>query len=158
MSNDDKLIYLISTAQHLLKNHLKNELIKENVVITPSHTTILFTLQKHGPQTMNSLSKLLFVKNSTVTGLVDRMENNGFVSRNAVGSDRRKWDIAITDEGLQEITKATSIVKTINDKIKEGCTERDIESVKKVLTLFYSKFGGTTENDRKNQVGHTGTG
>ena len=146
MANDDRLIYLISTAQHLLKNHLKNELIRENVSITPSHTTILFTLQHDGPQTMNALSKLLFVKNSTVTGLVDRLERNGFVSRNAVGNDRRKWDIAITEGGLREIEKAKTIVNGINDKISEGCTTLEIEAVKKVLTMFYSKFGPESKN------------
>ncbi len=141
MAEDDRLIYLISTAQHLLKNHIKNELRKENVVITPSHTSILFTLMDNGPQTMNSLSNVLFVKNSTITGLVDRLEKNGFVSRNAVSNDRRKWDIAITEKGVNEIKKAKSVINAINDEIKEGCTQQEIEAIKKVLTLFYSKFG-----------------
>ena len=141
MSENDKLIYLISTAQHLVWNYLKNELKKENVILTPPQTTILFSVMKYGSQSMNALSKLLSIKNSTTTGLVDRLEKNGLVSRNTVSNDRRKWDIAITKEGIKEIAKAKTVVNAVNDEIKKGCTKQEIEAMKKVLTLFYSKFG-----------------
>ena len=143
MSENDKLIYLISTAQHLLWNHLKNELKKESIIITPSHTTILFSLMKYGPQTMNELSNLLFIKNSTVTGLVDRLEKIGLVSRNTVSNDRRKWDISITKKGIKEIGKAKAVINAVNNEIKKGCAKQEIEAMKKVLKLFYSKFGET---------------
>lgn len=146
MPENDKLIFLISTAQHLLKTHLQNELKKEGVLLTPSHTSILFALQKFGPQSMNSMSKILHVKNSTVTGLIDRLEKNELVSRNAVGNDRRKWDIAITEKGEQEITKAQNIVNRVNEKIKEGCSKEEVEVFKKVLGLFYAKFGNSLGN------------
>lgn len=141
MSENDKLIYLISKAQHLMWNFLRNELKKENVILTPPQTTILFSLKKYGPQSMNALSKLLSIKNSTTTGLVDRLEKNGLVSRNTVSNDRRKWEIAITKGGITEIKKAQTVVNAVNDEIKKGCTKQEIEAMKKVLTLFYSKFG-----------------
>ena len=96
---------------------------------------------KYGPQSMNALSKLLFIKNSTTTGLVDRLEKNGLVTRNTVGNDRRKWNIAITKEGRKEIMKAKTVVNAVNEEIQIGCTKQEIEAMKKVLTLFNSKFG-----------------
>ena len=141
MPANDKLIYLISKAQRLVWNYLNNELKKENVMITPPQTTILFSIMKYGPQSMNALSKLLFIKNSTTTGLVDRLEQNGLVTRNAVGNDRRKWNIAITKEGRKEIMKAKTVVNAVNEEIQIGCTKQEIEAMKKVLTLFNSKFG-----------------
>jgi DNA-binding MarR family transcriptional regulator len=141
MSETDKLIYLISKAQRLVWNYLNSELKKEDVIITPPQTTILFSIMKYGPQSMNALSRLLRIKNATTTGLVDRLENNGLVTRNAVGEDRRRWDIDITEKGVAEITKAKTIVNEVNDKIKEGCSKREIEALKKVLSLFDAKFG-----------------
>ena len=141
MAENDKLIYLISKAQRLVWNYLNNELKKENVVITPPQTTILFSIMKYGPQSMNALSKLLFIKNSTTTGLIDRLEKNGLVRRSPVGNDRRKWEIDITKKGIKEIIKAKTVVNAVNEEIKEGCTTQEIESMKKVLTLFNSKFG-----------------
>lgn len=141
MSENDKLIYLVSKAQRLVWNHLNNELKRENVNITPPQTTILFSIMKYGPQSMNALSRLLRIKNATTTGLVDRLEENGLVTRNRVGGDRRKWDVAITERGVAEITKAETIVNAVNEKIKEGCSRQEIEAMKKVLALFEAKFG-----------------
>jgi DNA-binding MarR family transcriptional regulator len=141
MAENDKLIYLISKAQRLVWNYLNNELKKEDLNITPPQTTILFSIMKYGPQSMNALSRLLRIKNATTTGLVDRLEKNGLVSRNTVGDDRRRWDVDITEKGVAEIAKAKTIVNAVNDKIKEGCSKREIEAVKKVLSLFDDKFG-----------------
>ncbi len=140
MVNSDKLIYLISTAQHLLRNHLKSEFEKGSLTITPSHSAMLFYLLDNGPQTMNELSNLLFIKNSTVTGLIDRLEKNGIVKRNHVGNDRRKWNISITSKGIDEITKAKAIINKINSEIKDGFSEQEIESMAKVLSSFTDKF------------------
>ena len=98
---EKRVLDVIQKNKELLKSN--NELKKENVIITPPQTTILFSIMKYGPQSMNALSKLLFIKNSTTTGLVDRLEKNGLVSRNTVGNDRRKWDIAITKEGIKHV-------------------------------------------------------
>ncbi len=142
MSNnsDDRLIFLILTAQHLLKKRLQEEFRREEVLITPSHTGILFTLEEKGPQSMNSLSEFLFVKNSTVTGLIDRLEKNRLVRRNPVGGDRRSWHISITGKGLEELDKARKIIHRINDEIKEGHPESDLKGMKNVLGAFFSKF------------------
>ncbi len=140
MPDNDKLIYLVFTAQHLLKKYLQNEFRKEKILITPSHTGILFSLLKNGPQTMNALSKMLFIKNSTVTGLIDRLENKKMVQRNSIGSDRRKWNISITDKGIEEVNKAQVIIKRINSEIKDGNQTSEIKGMQKVLKGFFQKF------------------
>jgi len=140
MPDNDRLIFLVFTAQHVLKKYLQDEFRKEKILITPSHTGILFSLVKNGPQPMNALSKLLFIKNSTVTGLIDRLEKNQLVQRNPVGSDRRTWIISITDKGVKEINRAKIIINRINGEIKEGNPASDVKAIQKVLTGFFKKF------------------
>ncbi len=140
MSKNDRLIYLISTAQHLLKNHLKDRFKQEGIKITPTHSAILFLLMEKGPMLMNDLSRELYIENSTVTGLVDRLEERGFVSRLPVSNDRRKWNIAITREGIKEIKKTQEIINSVNSMIGEGFTREDIKSLQKILNSFFEKF------------------
>lgn len=140
MSKNDRLIYLISTAQHLLKNHLKDRFKQEGIKITPTHTAILFLLMEKGPMLMNDLSRELYIENSTVTGLVDRLEEKGFVSRLSVSNDRRKWNISITQEGIKEIKKTQEIIKSVNSMIGEGFTTDDIKSLQNILNSFFEKF------------------
>ncbi len=140
IKDTDKLIYLVSTAQHLLKNHLIGEFKKKGLQISPSHSPILFLLEKNGPMQMNDLSSRMYIENPTMTGLIDRLEAKGLVTRVVVEHDRRKWNIAITPKGLKEIAKAKKIIHAVNEKISEGFTGPEIESFKKVLAGFFNKF------------------
>ena len=74
MSRDDRLIYLVFTAQQKLRTHLKNAMADAGVSITPAQSGILFLLKKKNGQTMSELSSVLSLDNSTLTGLVDRLE------------------------------------------------------------------------------------
>jgi len=140
MPESDRLIYLTSTAQHLLKNYMMGAFKRDGMKITPSHSTILFSLLKKNPQSMNDLGKILHIENSTVTGLIDRLEKGGFVERTSDPADRRKWNISITENGVREIKKAGKTIKRINEIIKDGHSKEDIEAFKRVLNSFFDKF------------------
>ncbi len=137
--NDNRLIFLSLSAQHLLKNHFIYEFKKNGIQITPAHTGILFSLLE-GHKSMNNLSKLLNIRNSTVTGLIDRLEAKNFVERVSDLGDRRRWNIRITDMGKEELIKARPIIKRINDDIAEGFTEDEINAFKKVLKSIINKY------------------
>jgi len=95
---------------------------------------------RNSPLSMNDLSKILHVENSTVTGLIDRLEKSNFVQRTPDFKDRRKWNVSITDNGIEEIERAGKIIKKINNKIEENNTKEDIEAFKRVLNSFFGKF------------------
>jgi len=138
---DDRLIYLIFSAQHKLRAYLKNEMAEAGVSITPAQSGILFLLRKKDGQTMSELSSVLSLDNSTLTGLVDRLERSGFVKRNASAADRRASLVFITDRGGEEIERARVVIRRVNDRIREGFAEGEIESFKKVLRSFFERFG-----------------
>jgi DNA-binding MarR family transcriptional regulator len=61
-----------------------------------------------GPRKMSELAQALFCDNSNVTGIVDRLEERGFVRREAAEGDRRVKLLVLTKEGERmriEITK-----------------------------------------------------
>lgn len=62
-----------------------------NVLMVLHHAT--------DPLTQNDLGGLLLIDKSNVTGLIDRMENDGLVRRNTVPDDRRSYHITLTDKG-----------------------------------------------------------
>lgn len=139
MENDDRLIYLLSKAQHRIGTYMKKFLLSRNVKVTGVQTGILFLLEKRS-HTMTELSKELAIDNSAITGLVDRLEKSGFAVRKVNPNDRRTFLISITESGLDEVAKAKVIVKEVNEKIKEGFSEEEIDNFKCVLNSFFSKF------------------
>ena len=142
MEGDDRLIYLISTAHHLMKGHMVARFRESGLEITPSHSTILFLLEERGPMQMNEIGAAMHIENPTVTGLVDRLENKGFVERVIVENDRRKWNVTITASGRNEIEKARGVIHAINAEIADGMTKKELDAFKKALNGFFVKFGG----------------
>lgn len=60
---------------------------------------ILYTLQRNGEMPMSRLAEVLNVSLSNATGLIDRIEERGFVERTRVPEDRRIVLIRVTEAG-----------------------------------------------------------
>jgi DNA-binding MarR family transcriptional regulator len=118
----NKTFYLLSATQHLMENHLKKEFARNRLSITPSHCPVLFILLDQGPQAMNKLSEITHLENATITGLIDRMESKGLVSRSFDPSDRRKIIVTITARGVEEIQKGKKSYKKSTSKLRNNAT------------------------------------
>lgn len=140
MPTDDRLIYLVFTAQQKLKTYLNNTLSSEGVTVTPAQAAILFLLREKDGQSMSELSQVLSMDNSTVTGLVDRLQRSGLVTRRANPDDRRISLIRITPQGVEEIKKAKPVITRVNERIKTGLSEQEINTFKGILNSFFEKF------------------
>ena len=60
---------------------------------------IMYTLQRTGEMTMSRLADVLNVSDSNATGLVDRLEERGFIERTRVPEDRRVVLVRLTGGG-----------------------------------------------------------
>ena len=69
-----------------------------------SQTRLLGVLRDREP-TMNELAKLLGLDKSSISGLVERAERRGLVSRVSSMSDRRKVSVVLTDEARSIVTE-----------------------------------------------------
>lgn len=72
-------------------------LVKLGVSMTQVH--VLSMLQRHGDVPMSRLAELIDVSLSNATGLIDRMEERGYVERDRVPDDRRVVIVRMTDLG-----------------------------------------------------------
>jgi len=143
MKNDDRLIYQLFMAQQKLRTYITNALITEGIKVTLGQAGILFLLRRDDGQTMTELSKILGVKNATLTGLIDRLERSAYVIRKASKNDRRSIRIYITPEGIKECDKAKPVIKTVNEEIKFGFSQEEIEVFKRVLNRVLQMFNQT---------------
>lgn len=137
---DDRLLFLMSKAQHALKNHVKREFSNGGVEFTPAQMGILFALKLKNNLSMNQLSEIISIDNAAVTRHVDTLERNGLITRAQDPGDRRKYMVCITERGIAEADKAKVIVRRINTMIKEGFSEQEVEVFKKMLNSFFEKF------------------
>jgi DNA-binding MarR family transcriptional regulator len=140
MPHDDRLIYLLFTAQQKLRTYLKKMMTKENVRVTTAQAGILFLLKQKDGRTTSELSQILSIDNSTITGLVDRLEKTGLVRRDASPHDRRASHVFINPQGIEEVDKAKRVIKMVNQEIKNGFSAEELESFNRILKSFFHKF------------------
>jgi MarR family transcriptional regulator, organic hydroperoxide resistance regulator len=101
-----------------MSRHSKHLL--ENYNITIPQLICLQEIFQHGPISLSALTKIVFLNNSTVTGIVDRLENRGFVQRTRISKDRRQVHAEITQTGIEFIEKSPPpLRKTFFNRLAE---------------------------------------
>ena len=140
MPTNDRLIYQVFLAQHRLRIYLKKALTVRGIHVTVPQTGILFLLRGKDGQSMTEFSQALSIDNSTITGLIDRLEKTGFVRRDASSADRRMFRVYVTPRGVEESKRAKVVINEVNEEIKSGFSKNEIEIFKRVLNSFSEKF------------------
>jgi len=140
MAVEDRLIFLISKVCQKLIINLQKAFSESGIEVTPIQVMLLFFLQKNNGSSLTQISQGLMLENPTITGLIDRLEKSGYVKRSDHPNDRRVYLIHLTERGKKAANKALPIVKRLNEQVKEGYSEGEIENFKKVLIGVFNKF------------------
>jgi DNA-binding MarR family transcriptional regulator len=99
-------------------------LVRLGISMTQLH--VLNLLDRHGEMAMSRLADMLDVSMSAATGLVDRIEEHGYVERIRVPSDRRIVLARITEAGRQLLDDIDSVQTEILDRILDGLDETQL--------------------------------
>jgi len=78
-----------------------------------------------------------------MTGMIDRLEKSGFVTRQTDPEDRRALLICVTAAGLEEADRAKPVIRRVNEAIRSSCGEQDLEGFKRVIDEILKQFKGT---------------
>lgn len=97
--------------------------------LTSSQSNVLRTLYHVGPLSSVDLSRHLYVTASNMTGLVDRLEKKGLVSRVRKEGDRRVMLIVLTSSGL-ELSQV--LPDPLESKLISGLGHMPVDKVKEL--------------------------
>ncbi len=79
--------------------------------ITSPQLLCLQTLHDDGPLTTSALAKLIHLSNSTTVGILDRLEQKGWVQRERSTRDRRIVLVYITEAGEMALENSPSLLQ-----------------------------------------------
>ena len=102
---------------------------------------VLGILRDHGSMTPSELGERLIVTRATVTGLLDSLEQRGFVRRSANRADRRSLVVAITPEGLSVLQELRTIVHRQEKAWMAGLSEPELSSYVEQLHRIQDSVG-----------------
>ena len=115
-------------------NYLYNKELNKTYQVSAPQLSSLLALHENGPMPPSQIAKYIMVNSSTVTGIIDRLEQKGLVERSRISPDRRVITIALTEKG-QELAK--NAPPPIQKKIVDGLQKlppNEIEKIVQALT------------------------
>lgn len=89
----EAVIYLYTESRRITKD------LAKKAQLTGPQLTVVKMLESVGDLSLSDLSERIRAQNSTVTGIIDRMEREGLVTRRRSKADRRVIHIALTKRG-----------------------------------------------------------
>jgi DNA-binding MarR family transcriptional regulator len=106
MQKSERMIMLLDEVLEvaILVNRDMNSSLGE-YGLTPARTHLLWELFQRGPTTQRLLADALGVSARNVTGLVDGLEETGFVTREPHPQDRRAALVTLTDRSTEVMTQ-----------------------------------------------------
>lgn len=90
---------------------------------------------------MSQLSGVLKVSNGNVTGIVDRLVDDGFVARSPVPGDRRAWRVSLTSRGLKEFERQAIAHVGWVDELLVAISSSDAEKMMTDLDSVTAQIG-----------------
>ncbi len=108
------------------------QLISKYGITTPQLICLQHMLE-HGPMTTGMLAQAVSLSPATVTGILDRMERRGLVTRERRPEDKRRVLVAITESGRGAAEAAPSYLAERLSHALEGLPEDDRRKIQRVI-------------------------
>lgn len=124
---------------------LGNErLLKRGVSV--AHLHLLSMLERHGEQPMSRIADLLDVSLSNATGIIDRLEERGYVERRRVPTDRRIVLVRATDQAAQLLTELEILRNDVIQAVLDHLDATQLERLERSLEDLRGAIAATIDS------------
>ena len=124
----EAIVYLYTESRRLTKE------VAARYGLTGPQLTVVKMLEALGDLSLSRLSEKIRAQNSTVTGIVDRMEREGLVTRARSAVDRRVVHIKLTPKGARLAREVPVEPMEIVRQVLLGLSEDDTRELLRILT------------------------
>jgi DNA-binding MarR family transcriptional regulator len=101
--------------------------------LSPSEGHVLSYLRGYGPAPVGELVRVFGIKQSTLTSMLDRLEQAGLVRRELNPDDRRSFLVHLSDDGAALTKRTNRILEKLEDEIRGRVSARDVKGFQAVM-------------------------
>ena len=127
--------YLLTGAQHTGFQYMKKNLAQFD--ITPIQYGVLGCIWEFDMHNPKDIAAHLGVENSTISGILERMENKGLIRRMIDSTDRRYIYIELTDVSRDLEIPVRTVVTEVDRKVLEIFDGEEEAALKNALRRLY---------------------
>lgn len=101
--------------------------------LTPVQYAALLAIRNHSGVDQATLAGLIAFDRATITGVIDRLERKGLVTRTISTVDRRARELRMTEDGLRVLDEIQPAVDAAQHEMLCGLTEAEAEQFMALL-------------------------
>ncbi len=120
-----------STAAKSINDAFNNVVLKYG--LTRSQCVALYYIDLDGSTNQKQLAKKMNIRESTITGLLDRMERDKLIERKPDEEDMRRKTISLSNRGDDKLSEISQVTEEFVNEATSKISDKDLEIYQKVL-------------------------
>ncbi|MGB7606393.1 MAG: MarR family transcriptional regulator [Lutisporaceae bacterium] len=125
---------LMETVKQNVHHHFKE------MNVTGPQGMLMGTLAHYGEMKISDLSQKLGLSNSTVSGIIDRLENQGLVERTRSKEDRRVVYVSVTSEFKKSSEEHFKEIAKMFEAMMSNATAEELDEILRGLDTLQRVF------------------
>ena len=134
MQLEECVNYLLTTAQHSVFLKMTEKLSVFD--LTPVQYAVLYCLWENDKKSPKEIAERLKLENSTISGILERMEKKGLIKRMISKEDRRFIQIMLTEKGAVLEKDVLAAVDKVNEEVMSVFSTEECENLKTQLRVL----------------------
>lgn len=122
---------LMTRAQQVVHQQFRTRL--SALGVTPVQYAVMSALWKEDNLTPSQIAAAISLDSSTVTGILDRLENKNLLKRMPDPNDRRALRVVLTEEGRALEKPLMQVIVECNETVMEVFTKEEQETLVRLL-------------------------
>lgn len=136
---DQRLFYLLNKARHRVYKHA-DQRTEDDLGISITQLGALMLIKENEGCLLKDMAVSLNLNNSALTGLANRMAQNGLIERRPCPNDGRASRMFLTELGREKVQATKPLIKQLNQAMTAGFTDEEIAVVIKFLNHLLTAF------------------
>ena len=131
---NELLLVVLQRATHVTLQVLGTELAE--LALTASEVNVLANLADGRARTVSELGVAAGVRPTTLTGVLDRLEQKGHLTRAPRAGDRRAVEISLTSTGADSAGRVQRAFAELEERALAGIAPGSLKQARRVLTAL----------------------
>jgi MarR family transcriptional regulator, organic hydroperoxide resistance regulator len=140
----EAILYLYTESRRITKE------LAKRADLTGPQLTVVKLLEAFGDLSLSELSDKIRAQNSTVTGIIDRMERENLVTRERSKEDRRVVYIKLTTKGRELAREIPVEPMEVFKSALETLSQQEMKDLLRIMTKVAKRVRTIVDKEHKN--------
>jgi DNA-binding MarR family transcriptional regulator len=139
--------FLVERTAKKMKQSFQGLLRAFNAGVTVDQWILLQEIEQQPGLSQLELAQATFKDAPTVTRILDDLTRQGMLQRVADPSDRRRFNIVLTEQGKAIIEKVRPVVVTFRNQAWKGLSEKELLQLRHLLDKVFTNLQTLSDNE-----------